>query len=242
MRHFCVTLALATSLVLGSCASGLPSWVPGAASTQAGTTYTAWDPVVSPNYYRVVGPAVVSEELAPGDVLYGDLDLLGRATGTRAQVTNAMMTNGIARERKDTSSISPSGWGENSKVEIALPNGGTYHGYFWNRSHLLAKSLGGDEVIQNLITGTRMQNVGANDGGGGMAWCETTCRDWLEAHPDGSVYYAATPVYEGSELVARSVLVDMRSSDGSIDQRVEVYNAALGFSIDYATGAFFEQR
>ena len=34
------------------------------------------------------------------------------------------------------------------------------------------------------------------------------------------------------------MLVDLRSSDGSLDQRIEVYNAAKGFDIDYAAGSF----
>ena len=113
-----------------------------------------------------------------------------------------------------------------------------FRSYFWNRSHLIAKSLGGDDIAENLVTGTRTQNVGANDGQGGMGYAEGIARRFLESNQGATLYYSATPVYEGSELVCRSVIVDMRASDGSLDMQVEVYNCAKGFLIDYATGAF----
>ncbi len=224
--------------------AGLPSnaavQVGSASEAVAEEGFTAWDPIASPNYYRVVGSAVVSAVPAPGEVVNKDLDALGRATGAVSLVTYDSMQAGRQREREDASGISPSGWGHNAEVDMAMPDGNVYHGLFFNRSHLLAKSLGGTEEARNLITATRTQNVGANVNGseGGMAYVEGLARTWLEMHPEGQVYYAATPVYHADELLARSVLVDVRSSDGELDQRIEVYNAALGFDIDYATGSF----
>ena len=99
--------------------------------------------------------------------------------------------------------------------------------------------LGGQNRMENLVCGTRTQNVGDNTGqDGGMAHTEVLARDWLDAHPGGTVWYCATPVYEGSELLPRSVIVDVRSSDGTLDQEVEVFNTAYGFTIDYATGEY----
>jgi DNA-entry nuclease len=72
-----------------------------------------------------------------------------------------------------------------------------------------------------------------------MAYCENLARMWLEDYPDGWLAYVATPVYEGDELVCRSVIVDMLSSDGELDVRIEVFNAAKGYTIDYATGEFW---
>ena len=206
----------------------------------ADTTYTTWDVNESPNYYRIAGSAVVGESPAAGTVAYGELDGLGRATGAVATVTYESMQAGLDRARGDLSELAPSGWGHNGEVDIPLPDGGVYHGFLYNRSHLVAKSLGGDDGLHNLITGTRMQNVGGNTAGnmGGMAYAEDLARSWLFAHPDGTVYYAATPAYEGNELVARSVMVDIVSSDGSVDVRIEVYNTARGYVIDYATGEF----
>lgn len=124
-------------------------------------------------------------------------------------------------------------------MTITNPDGSVYNGYLFNRSHLVAKSLGGQNRIENLVCGTRTQNVGDNTGqDGGMAHTEVLARDWLDAHPGGTVWYCATPVYMGSELLPRSVIVDVRSSDGTLDQEVEVYNTAYGFTIDYATGEY----
>lgn len=204
-------------------------------------TYTAWDEDACPEYYRVVGTAVVDVELAPGEVAYEPLDSLGRAGRAAAVVTYDLMEAGTDRERADMSGLRPSGWGHNAEVDIPMPSGRAYHGKLYNRSHLLAKSLGGEEVLENLVTGTRTQNVGDNRGDdGGMAYTEDLARTWLREHPEGTLYYAATPVYEGDELLCRSVIVDVLSSDGSIDLEVEVYNAARGFEIDYATGEFYE--
>ena len=203
-------------------------------------SYTAWDPEEAPNYYRVVGSAVVGTTPAAGECSYGALDELGRATGVVSLITYDSMMAGRERSRDDLSALEPSGWGHNAEVDIAMPDGSVYHGQLFNRSHLVAKSLGGDDGLHNLVTATRTQNVGANVDGteGGMAYAEGMVRSWLGSHRDGTVYYAATPAYEGNELVARSIIVDVRSSDGSIDQRIEVYNAALGFAVDYATGTF----
>ncbi|SEO95500.1 DNA/RNA non-specific endonuclease [Denitrobacterium detoxificans] len=213
-------------------------------SAQAGERLAApteWDEAASPDYYRVVGPAVCDYAAEEGVATYQGLDSHSRAGAVYTVVTYSMMEAGLARERQDMSDLHPSGWQQNQQVSIQMPDGTTYNGYFYNRSHLLAKSLGGKEALENLITGTRTQNVGANDQTstpGGMAYAETKARDWLEAHPEGTVYYAATPLYVGDELVARSVVVDIRSSDGSIDEEVEVYNCAKGYVIDYATGAY----
>lgn len=200
---------------------------------------TEWDAEAYPDYYRVVGPAVVEDAPGPGEARYEGLDRLGRAGRVVATVTPQMAEAGSERERADLSELRPAGWGHNEEVSIPMATGPDYHGYLFNRSHLLAKSLGGSDDLRNLVTGTRTQNVGDNRGqDGGMAYTEGLARDWLRANPDGTLYYAATPVYVGSELLPRSVYVDVRSSDGEIDLEVEVFNAVAGFEVDYATGSF----
>ena len=201
---------------------------------------TSWNADAHPEYYRVVGTAnVPANAPAPGEVRYSGLDALGRTQRVEATVTYEMYEAARGHEAHFDKDDGPSGWGHNAKVTIEVPGGHAYHGYFWNRSHLLADSLGGAAARDNVITGTRMQNVGANDGEGGMAYEESRVRDWLASHPDGTVFYAATPAYVGDELVPRSVFVDVRTSDGTIDEQVEVYNAAYGYDIDYMTGEFF---
>jgi DNA-entry nuclease len=213
-------------------------WSVHGGSSQNTPKATDWSKEQAPNYYQVVGPAAQEFSLQEAGTTYGTLDVYGRATYAEGCVSAEMMKEGIERPRGNMSHTNPTGWGSNEQVSMTLPSGDSYHGYFWNRSHLLAKSLGGDDDLHNLVTGTRMQNVGGNDGNGGMAYCETTCRDWLESHPNGLVHYRAEASYEGDELVPRSVFVDMLSSDGAIDQHVEVFNAAEGFAIDYANGTF----
>lgn len=213
-----------------------------ASSSEQVRTYTTWAGDIAPNYYRIVGDAVVDMEIFPGEIFYSGLDHLGRSGRAAACITYPMMEEGRARRREDISSIRPSGWGHNAEVSIELDGGGVYHGHLFNRSHLIAKSLGGASIRENLVTGTRMQNVGSNNPAGGMLFCEQAARDWLTRNPDGWVFYSATPVYEGDELLCRSVIVDICSSDGSLNMQVEVYNAARGFEIDYATGAFVYVR
>ena len=169
-----------------------------AAATEPGAlAYTSWSEQESPNYVRLVGTAEVAEPLEPGKVVYEGLDALGRTGRVRACITRQMMDEGRARARS-RSLPDPSGWpSHNEEVSIELPDGRIYHGWFWNRSHLLAKSLGGSDELQNLVCGTRMQNVGANDGQGGMDMFESAIRSWLEVYPDVSVQYVATPLYEG---------------------------------------------
>ena len=242
--------ALAALLVAVLVACAFSAWriasrtlqglAPGTATSQADETRD-WSQAEAPNYYAVVGPANIGQTLDPGTVTYGPLDALGRATGVQACVDLPLMEEGLARERDSTADLLPSGWGTNDEVDIELPGGKTYHGYLWNRSHLLAKSLGGEEVIENLVCGTRMQNVGANVEGteGGMAFTESLVREWLASNPNGNVQYVATPLYRGSELVCRNVVVDVLSSDASLDLEVLVFNAAKGYRIDYATGDFW---
>lgn len=237
-------LLVALATAFGTGALSLPQLGGGSSverPSERQVSYTEWDADDYPEYYRVVGPAVVDVELEPGELRYEGLDELGRTGRAVANITPEMAEEGSEREREEMSWIHPSGWGHNEQVYIEMPDGDTYHGALFNRSHLIAKSLGGEEVPENLVTGTRTQNVGDNRGqDGGMAYTEGISREWLRDNPDGTLYYSATPVYEGDELVPRSVIVDVRSSDGEIDQEVEVFNAAFGFEIDYATGEFVE--
>ena len=181
----------------------------------------------------------VSKAPKAGKVRYAKLDALGRTRTARATITYKMVAKAAERGRLDIPySLKPSGWGHNALVSFVFADGSTGTRYFWNRSHLIADSLGGAVKRRNLICGTRMQNVGAYDDTGGMAFCECLARTWLYRNHTGSVYYSARPVYKGNELVPRSVVVNMKSSDGTLNRRFVVYNAARGYRIDYADGSF----
>ena len=94
--------------------------------------------------------------------------------------------------------------------------------------------------VENVICGTRMQNVGSNteDEVGGMAWVESEARIWLWHHSSGSLLFSAVPIYNGDDPVPLAVVVDMRSTDGEVDMHAIVFNAAKGYVIDYSTGDF----
>ena len=103
---------------------------------------------------------------------------------------------------------------------------------------MIADSLGGDPVKENLVTGTRTQNVGISSAhNGGMAYSETKARSYLDnqAHAPCPLYYAVTPNYTGNELIPRTVTVDMESCDKSISEHITVPNTANGYTIDYNT-------
>lgn len=198
---------------------------------------TTWDPDESPNYYKVIGTAEKDYSVKDGETGYCDLDDLGRAGCAYASIDEA--------PTKTTGNLpDPKGWpSPNPKVTIQnLNNDKSYSGYMWNRSHLLADSLGGDEIVKNLITGTRTQNVGNSDQQGGMRYTEVMASGYLETGRATTcpLYYAATPVYQGNEPTPRAVTVDIQSCDKKIDERVLVYNTANGWDINYATAAISE--
>ena len=197
-----------------------------------------WNEKKAPDYVLRAGAARVSKAPAAGQVVYSPLDSLGRTRTVTATVTYAMVARSAGRRQEIPEDQAPSGWGHNGPAHIALYNGRVYNGYFWNRSHLLADSLGGQAIRRNLITGTRTQNVGANDGSGGMAFTERRVVQYLNSHHQVTCFYRATPVYNGSELLPRAVAVDVRTSDRALYMRVIVYNCAKGYTIDYRTGTY----
>lgn len=192
-----------------------------------------------PNYYTVVGKSGINPSDFPkaGKIQYGELDKLGRTTEAKGSLTFKNVEGSYGVRQKFSKDADPSGWGVQDKVKIPYSNGKQYKGYFWNRSHLIGDALGGDAIRQNVVTGTRTQNVG-EDAKGGMRYSEIKAQEWLEANHDGTLYYGAKPVYEGNELVPRYVEVSMKSSDGTIDEKVIVFNSANGFEINYADGTF----
>ena len=208
--------------------------------------YGSWVPVEAPNYYLVTGDAEVGfPQVGSGEYFYEGLDEDGRTQGAAALITHEAYEEARERGRQRMPSANPSGWGHNFETVIqALGDGNDYRGHFWNRSHLIADSLGGDAAVYNLVTGTRAQNVGIPNGSGGMAYTENLAWKYFDDPTTRgcALYYAANPVYEGDELVPRTVEVDILSCDASINEHVIVFNTALGFAIDYATGEAWPVR
>lgn len=215
-----------------------------AAPTSDATMLSAWSNDIAPNYYKVTGKAVLPDApVAAGTVDYQGIDGLGRTGYAHGNLTYDMYAKSAGWRAKFDADVSGvSGWyadghSNNHETTIALDNGRSYRGYFYNRSHLIADSLGGASSRKNIITGTRTQNVGDNSANpGGMAFTETEVRNLFKANHGVTVLYYVNPIYFGNEIVARGTTVDVRSSDGSIDQHVVVWNYANGHAIDYNTG------
>lgn len=199
-----------------------------------------WKEKKAPNYLVQWGKAKgASKAPKKGKIKYAKLDKYGRTRTAKATLTYKMVKKALDEGRKYIPyDVKPSGWNYNKTIKLKLTDGTKYKGYFWNRSHLIADSLGGKVKRRNLITGTRTQNVGANNDTGGMAFCECLVRQWLLRHHKGTVYYSVRPVYKGKELVPRSLVVDMKSSDKTLNKRFVVYNAMRGYKINYKTGSF----
>lgn len=197
-----------------------------------------WNEDESPNFYKIEGKAnIFVSDLAPSEVRY-TYDKHARAQSVHALLTYENIEYG-QRERESISDIEPIGWPyNNGRESVTFRDGKTYNGWFWNRSHLLGHAIGGADEEKNLITGTRAQNVGKNDMHGGMQFTETLVRDYFETNKNGSVYYLVTPVYEENENIPRSVFVDIKSKDESIDMHVEIFNVMPDCEINYKDGTW----
>lgn len=155
---------------------------------------------------------------------FSELDGLGRA----GRAVACLGTETVPmRERGSISEIRPSGW---HSVTYDVVEGGS----LYNRCHLIAHELCGVNADErNLITGTRYLNVD------GMLPFENRVTSYIVS-TGNHVLYRVTPLYQGSDLVARGVQMEALSvEDGGAGIRFNVfaYNVQPGIGIDYATGA-----
>lgn len=190
------------------------------------------------DYYLVAGSSGLDPETfnQTSNFAYSEKDELGRSGQARATITSKDVFDSLGHRDEFEKGDNPSGFPEkNLKVHIQTTTG-LYKGWFYNRSHLIADSLGGVAESYNAITGTRMQNVGNRSNTGGMQYIERKCVDYLKKHRSVKLYYQATPYYRGDELIPRTIEVKALTSDGAINETVITYNTAKGFTIDYHTG------
>ena len=207
------------------------------ASNPSGSDY---DESKFPDMYEVLGEAEIDERKFSTTYSYSHDDLDRTTTAYGLVNYKAVMDSKGWRADFEPNS-EPSGWykgkeSNNKKVSVKLPTGKIYNGYFYNRSHLIADSLGGRSYKYNVVTGTRQQNVG-NNGNGGMQYIEKKVVDYVEKTKN-NVYYSVEPYYEGNELVPRYVIVNAKSDDGVINEKVKVFNNASGYEINYTDGSF----
>jgi len=156
---------------------------------------------------------------------YASLDSLGRCGGAVASCGKEIMPS-ANEERGSISSVKPSGW---VQAQYDWVSGK----YLYNRCHLLGWQLSAENANKrNLITGTRYMNTE------GMLPFENMVADYIR-ETNNHVAYRVTPIYEGSDLVARGVQMEAYSveDDGEgICFNVFCYNVQPGVKIDYSTG------
>lgn len=154
---------------------------------------------------------------------YSELDSLSRCGYAMACIGQDIMPT---EERGSIGQVKPSGW---QTVKYDSVDGK----YLYNRCHLIGYQLSGENANeQNLITGTRFLNVE------GMLPFENMVADYIK-ETGNHVLYRVTPIFKGTELVARGVQMEAFSVEDNgegICFHVYVYNNQPGIKIDYATG------
>lgn len=194
------------------------------------------------NYYWVNGKAHLTgfNDLKAGDYHFTN-DSQGRSATARAVLTYSEYRASQGSRQGDP--LAPPAWPEdNPRVAINFSlTGRTYHGYLYNRSHSIADSLLGKKSYAseyNFTTGTRPQNVGANQDGG-MRYAEETAENYWLNHPGTSqtISYETTPIYKGDENLPRGSVVNIKSSDDAINTEIVVINSVEGIKIDYNDGS-----
>lgn len=213
-----------------------------------------------PEYHKEVKPFITTNDHVKTKeqwTRYDKLDSLGRATMATGLINkNTLLAQKDLGRPPFSSSLVIAGertpnrftdkWenvsgskSNNQKVNLKMAKS-SYNGWLYNKSHLLAWSLGGDMTDHNLILGTRAQNVGSNysKDPGGMSYIETKTRDYLYANDKAMVSYTAIPVYDGDELLPRAVYVEAYDIDNPSKFSIGTWisNQQQGVSINYNTG------
>ena len=154
---------------------------------------------------------------------YSELDSLKRAGVAFANIGKDLMPT---EKRGSIGMIKPSGW---HTIKYDNVDGK----YLYNRCHLIGYQLTGENANpKNLITCTRQMNTV------GMLKYENAVADYIK-DTNNHVLYRVTPIYNGSDLVAKGVVIEAKSVEDTgegIMFNVFVYNIQNGIVIDYATG------
>ena len=233
LRVLSFALVLLFALSLASCGQGRD----GGYKVPAGDAYTSFNiedildlsevPEFSGSPFIVINeniPWFTTDEITDESFeYYSPLDSLGRCGTTVASIGVDLMPT---EPRGSIGSVKPTGW---QTVKYDFVDGK----YLYNRCHLIGFQLSGENANEkNLITGTRYMNVT------GMLPFENMVADYVK-ETENHVMYRVTPVFQGTDRVARGVLMEAYSveDDGEgILYCVYVYNVQPGVDIDYSTG------
>lgn len=161
----------------------------------------------------------------PGFESYSSLDRLGRCGAATACLGPETMPE-PGEERESISEVKPTGWDQAFYDNVD-------QGALWNRSHLIAWSLSAENANErNLVTGTRWMNAET------MLPYEEEVAHYID-RTDNHVLYRATPVFEGTELICRGILLEAESIEDEgkgLSFAVFCLNVQPGIAIDYDTG------
>lgn len=173
-------------------------------------------------------PSFTNEEYEKAKKSYinlSELDYLGRCGVAEMSVTKKNLPT---EKRGDISKVKPTGWRQAFYPELISKNSGA----LYNRCHLLMYALSGlNDDERNLITGTVYLNIN------GMLPYETAALDYVEA--GNRILYRVTPVFNGTELVARGVHIeagDVKTKGSDFRINVYCFNVQPNVDISYKTG------
>ena len=155
---------------------------------------------------------------------YSELDSLGRVGVVFASLAKDMLPSG---DKGSIGHIKPTGWIQNN-----YPTNIVLQTQIYNRSHMIAWAIGGNDEKENLMTGTPYFNQI------GMQIFESQVLDYIR-ETNNHVMYRVTPVFVGNNLLANGALMEAWSVEDNgegICFCVFVYNVQPGVIIDYATG------
>ena len=165
-------------------------------------------------------------------ISYSSLDGLKRC----GKASSCLSIKTLSKEKRPSLSvIKPAGWHtyrfDAVKKYESTTSFQSNLGYLYNRCHLIAYELSGDQGDRrNLITGTRYLNVE------GMLPFENKVTQYIRKTKH-HVLYRVTPIYKGNNLLAHGVLIETQSiEDNNLQFCVYCYNVQPGIKIDYATG------
>ena len=234
MKLKITALILAAALLLCSCKKADISQVTSPGQSEAGITLNkavgleAEDiPDYSGKAYIVINnnaPDFKQSELkAKPYEHYAELDRYGRCRESVACIGKELMPKD---ERETISEVKPTGW---HSIRFSFIDGES----LYNRCHLIGFQLTGENANEkNLITGTRYLNIE------GMLPFENMTAEYIR-ETGNHVLYRVTPIYSGTELVARGVQMEAYSVEDvgrGLCFNVFCYNVQPNVKIDYKTG------
>ena len=162
------------------------------------------------------------------DIQYSHLDGLGRAGTAFGVIGPENLKSSDSRD--SSSSVRPSGWKQNYYKTVIGSN--KDDGHLFERCHIIAHMLGGDDKDYNFITGTRYLNQI------GMKPIEEQINSYIKFN-NKHVLYRVTPVYKKDNLLASGVQIEAYSIEDEgkgISYNLFLYNVQPGIDLSYTNG------